>query len=197
MRSQIGRIAIVAFAVAAASCTDSVRQGTGSSFLIVDNVQAASGAEPDDFGGTLMSDVLTIVDDRPTIFNDLGQVTLSLGLKDPARDTTPTQNLAITVDRYHVRYIRADGRNTPGTDVPYPFDGSITLTVTAGGTASASFPIVRHIAKQEAPLGALASSPVIISTIGEITFYGRDQVGHEVSVTARLGIDFGNFADPD
>lgn len=196
MKSQICRLAVFAIAVAATSCTDSVRQGTGSSFLIVDNMQAASGAEPDDLGSTLQSDVVTFVDDAPTIFNDLGQVTFSLGLKDPGRDTSPTQNMSITVDRYHVQYVRADGRNTPGVDVPYPFDGSVTLTVVAGGTATAAFPIVRHVAKQEAPLGSLRNSRVILSTIGEITFYGRDQVGHEVSVTARIGIDFGNFADP-
>jgi hypothetical protein len=30
-----------------------------------------------------------------------------------------------------------------------------------------------------------------------VTFYGRDQTGREVSVTANILIDFGNFADPD
>jgi hypothetical protein len=194
--SRIGGFAALALAVSVVSCTDSVRQGTGASFLIIDRLQAASGAEPDEFGGTLQSDVVTIVDGRPTIFNDLAEVTFSLGQKDPARGTTPTQNIHITVDRYNVRYIRADGRNTPGVDVPYPFDGSVTLTVRADGSFTASFPIVRHVAKQESPLGALAFGPVIISTIAEITFYGRDQVGHEVTVTARIGVDFGNFADP-
>ena len=184
------------FAAAAAACTDSVRQGTGSSFLIVDNLSAASGAEPGQFSNTLQSDVITLVDSRPTIFHDLGQATFSLGLKDAGRGTTPTQNLAITVDRYNVRYIRADGRNTPGVDVPYAFDGSVTATVVPGGSISVSFPLVRHVAKQEAPLGALAASRVIISTIAEITFYGRDLTGHEVSVTGRIGVEFGNFADP-
>lgn len=195
--SYISGLAALTFAVAAVSCTDSVRQGTGSSFLIVDRMEAASGAEPDEFGGTLQSDVVTVVEGQSTIFNDLGQVTLSLGLKDPGRVTAPTQNLAITVDRYNVRYVRADGRNTPGVDVPYSFDGSVTVTVAAGGTATVSFPIVRHVAKQEAPLGALAGGRVVISTIAEITFFGRDQVGHEVSVTARIGVDFANFADPE
>src|SRR5687767_2652007 len=164
----IFRVAALALTVATVSCTDSVRQGTGASFLIVERMEAASGADPELFGGTLQSDVITVVDGNPTLFNDLAQVTFSLGLKDPARATTPTQNLAITVDRYHVRFVRADGRNTPGVDVPYPFDGSFTATVQPAGSVSASFPIVRHNAKQEAPLGALASNPVIVSTIAEI-----------------------------
>jgi hypothetical protein len=120
-------------------------------------------------------------------------------MKDPGSEstpTTPTQAQFITVDRYRVVFIRADGRNTPGVDVPYPFDSAFTLTV-GGGLSSGGFTTVRHTAKQEAPLAALAGSGVIISTIAEITFYGRDQRGREVSVTGRIGVDFGNFGDPD
>jgi hypothetical protein len=197
--TQYGRIAVLALAAAAAACTSAVRQGTGTSFLIVNSLEGASGAEPNKFGGTLQSDVITIVDDRPTIFNDLGRVRFGLGLKDPGSGTsptTPTQNQFITIDRYRVSYVRTDGRNTPGVDVPYGFDGAMTVTVGEGST-EAAFEIVRHIAKQEAPLGALQSSPVIISTIAEVTFYGRDQTGHEVTATARISIDFGNFGDPN
>jgi len=181
---QVRYIAVLALAVATASCTDSVRQGTGGSFLIVESLEAAEG------GNTLRSDVIT----AGSVVNDLGVVTFGLGLKDPGRGTAPTQNLWITVDRYRVQYIRADGRNTPGVDVPYPLEGAITATV-AGDGAEASFQIVRHLAKAEAPLGALRLSPVVISTIAEVTFYGRDQTGHEVSVIARMSIDFGDFAD--
>ena len=34
-----------------------------------------------------------------------------------------------------------------------------------------------------------------ISTIAEITFYGRDQNGNEVSVTGRIDVQFGDFGD--
>ena len=194
----LGRLALLALAVAAASCTSSVRQGTGTSFLIVNSLSGASGAEPGTFGSTLRSDVVTVVDSVPTIFNDLGQVTFALGLKDPGSATSPnspTQNQFITIDRYHVRFIRSDGRNTPGVDVPYAFDGSFTMTVGIA-PATGAFELVRHVAKQEAPLGALATSPTIISTIAEVTFYGRDQTGHETSVVGRITVDFGNFGDP-
>jgi hypothetical protein len=199
--THMGRIALLAGAMAAAvSCGSStVRQGTGSSFLIVERLEAASGATPDELGGTLRSDVLTVVDDVPTIFNDTAVVRFGLGLKDPGSATTPlaaTQNMFITVDRYRVRYFRTDGRNTPGVDVPHGFDGSFTVTVGAGG-AEAGFQIVRHLTKQEAPLAALVNGVVIISTIAEVTFFGRDQTGHEVSAMSRISIDFGNFGDPD
>jgi hypothetical protein len=195
------RAAALALAIGAAvstSCGNVVRQGTGGSFLIVSSIEAAPGAEPTDFGNTLLSDVLTVVDDIPTFFNDVARVTFRLGLKDPGSSSSPTapsQNDAITINRYHVRFFRADGRNTPGVDIPYEFDGAFTLTV-AGGDATAGFTLVRNVAKMEAPLAALRFNGVILSTIAEVTFYGADQTGHEVSATARITIDFGNFGDP-
>jgi hypothetical protein len=194
----VGRTAIVLalFAAAgAAGCGDVARQGTGSSYLILNQLDAASGAEPNRFTGTLNSDVLTVVEDSPTIFNDLGRARFTLGMKD-ATITSPSSANFITINRYRVRYVRSDGRNTPGVDVPYPFDGAVTATIDDSETLVA-FELVRHIAKVEAPLGALVNNLVIISTIAEITFYGQDQTGHEVQVTGRILVDFGNFGDPN
>lgn len=194
---QIARIVTLTLVVASASCGSTVRQGTGTSFLIVNELEFARGNEPESFSASLLSDVVTVVDDVPTFFNDLGRVTFSLGLKDPGpagSPTQPTQNQFITVDRYHVRFFRADGRNTQGVDVPYEFDGAFTVTV-GSSQAEAGFTIVRNIAKREAPLQALRTNGLILSTIAEITFYGRDQTGHEVVATARTSVDFANFGD--
>jgi hypothetical protein len=70
------------------------------------------------------------------------------------------------VNRYHVVFVRADGRNTPGVDVPYPFDGGMTVTV-GGNGGKAVFNLVRAQAKEEAPLRALRSTGAggMISTI--------------------------------
>jgi hypothetical protein len=48
------------------------------------------------------------------------------------------------------------------------------------------------VAKQEPPLAQLVSNPAIITTIAEVTFFGQDQVGNDISVTGLLQIDFGN-----
>jgi hypothetical protein len=96
-----------------------------------------------------------------------------------------------------VKYRRADGHNVPGVDVPYDFDSALTMTVPATGVGEAAFQIVRHSAKEEAPLRALRFSNDIISTIAEVTFYGRDQAGNEISATGYMGVDFGDFADND
>lgn len=194
----VGRLGVLGLAMAAASCSSTVRQGTGTSYLIVESLEAASGAEPDEFGATLHSDVITVVEDSPTVFNDFGRVRFSLGLKDPGSPSSPnapSPNQYITVERYRVNYVRADGRNTPGVDVPYGFDGAMTVTV-GDNVVESSFQLVRHIAKQEAPLGTLKNGAVIISTIADVTFFGRDQAGHEVTAIGRISVDFGNFGDP-
>ena len=145
-----GPIALLALTVFSASCGDMTREGTASSYLVISALEAASGAQPSNFGATLNSDVITFVDGSPTIFSDLGRVRLMLAMKDAGSvdsPTSPTVNNFITITRYRVRYTRADGRNTPGVDVPYGFDGAFTGTVGAG-EFTAGFELVRHIAKR-------------------------------------------------
>ena len=119
-------------------------------------------------------------------------------LKDVGSTTnpvTPTTNNDITITGYHVKYIRADGHNTQGVDVPYEFDGAATGTVSVGGTLSLGFTLVRNVAKEESPLVQLVSNPNIITAIAQVTFYGKDAVGNDVSVMGQIQVDFGNFGD--
>ena len=191
------KILLAILVVASASCGEMTREGTASSFLAVETLEAASGAEPGEFSGDLASDVITVVDGTPTAFADIARVNFVLMLKDPGTvniPNTPGPNNAITVDRYHVQFIRADGRNTPGVDVPYPFDGAFTLTVF--DRAEAAFTLVRVQAKREAPLSGMVNNGIRLSTIAEITFYGHDQTGREVSTVGRIGVNFNNWGDP-
>jgi hypothetical protein len=202
------RAGIALVVLATAGCGEYVRNsGRAPAQPVIVSLQGASGAEPDRFGGTVQSDVVTMVNRTvngqqvatPTIFNDVGQVTMGLILKDPGQaglSSAPSALNQITFTRYRVVYRRSDGRNTPGVDVPYPLDSAVTFTVPPEQSATATFELVRHTAKEEAPLRALASNGVIITTIAEVTFYGRDQAGNEVIVTGNIGVDFGNFGDP-
>jgi hypothetical protein len=193
-------------AVLLAGCGEVARNGRAPAMATITVLEAASGAEPNEFGNTLNSDVVTKVKrdvngqqvDVPTVFNDLGRVTVALTLRDPGFGVaaSPSALNQVTFTRYRVTYTRADGRNTPGVDVPYPFDSGITFTVPASGTITAGFEIVRHTAKQEAPLLALGVNGVNIATIAEVTFYGRDQAGNDVMVSGSIGIVFANFGDP-
>ena len=95
----------------------------------------------------------------------------------------------------HVEYIRADGRNTQGVDVPFAFDSAVTGTIPAGGTVTLGFELVRNVAKREAPLAQLRTSSNFIAAIAKVTFYGVDRVGNNISVQGQISIEFGNFGD--
>jgi hypothetical protein len=200
----ITRLLAIAFAAAAAgSCGDVVRQGRSPVFLVIDTLQgirggSAAGAP----SGTLVSDVITNVvtpapcaptSPCPTIFGDTGTVSFRLLPKNTLID--PTSNNEVTITRYRVSYRRNDGNNVQGVDVPYGFDGAATVTIPATGTASVGFVLVRNTAKSESPLVQLRYNPGIVTAIADVTFWGRDRVGNDISATGSIQIDFGNFGD--
>jgi hypothetical protein len=190
-------IAIVAVAAASTSCGSVVRSGSSPMFLVINSLGGAPGGPPvGQLSGTLLSDVISSAT-PPTILPDTGQVVLSASLKDIGSGTTPvtpTTNNQITITRYHVAYVRSDGRNTEGVDVPYAFDGAVTGTITTqNNTLQMTFELVQTIAKQQSPLVQLETSSAIITTIANVTFYGTDQVGNSINVTGSMTIEFGNF----
>ena len=91
-----------------------------------------------------------------------------------------------------MEYIRADGRNTPGVDVPYGFDGAIRVTIQDAPTTF-GFQLVRNQAKDEAPLVFLRSNGAIVTTLAKITFFGRDQNGNEISIVGEHHDQFRQF----
>lgn len=187
--------AATGLALATAGCSDTVRQGRSPAYLIIDKIEATAGTDTT-LTGQLSSDVLT----KGTVYEDRGFATVSLGLKNigPEGTTpTPTQNNAITVTRYRVDYRRADGRNTPGVDVPYGFDGATTGTISENDVTLA-FVLVRVAAKLESPLANLAGlgGAQAIATLADVTFYGKDQTGNDVQVSGSINVTFADFADP-
>jgi hypothetical protein len=200
-----GLVAVVVVALAGVSCGDAIRQGRSPVYLVIDSLTGARGGGAQTFTSPLLSDVYT----KNSIFNDLGLVMLRIMPKNLGLDgaIVPSPHNAVTITRYRVTYRRADGRNVPGVDVPYAFDGASTGTVPPTSSLELPFELVRHAAKLESPLielRCLASqnpqNPCtrrIITTIAEVTFYGRDQVGNAISVTGQIQVDFGDFADED
>jgi hypothetical protein len=199
---------VLVVAAAAAGCGQQNTEGRSPSYLIVEALQAASGATPSAFSGALESDVITNVKTtvgeqevlQPTVYEDTGQVKLRMALKDGGNGmavAAPTAVNAVTVTRYHVDFKRTDGRNTPGVDVPYGFDGAATGTIGADGGVI-TFVLVRAQAKLEAPLRALrgGGGAIVISTMAEVTFYGTDQNGNSVSVVGMISVNFADWGDP-
>lgn len=204
----LSAVFVVATALTGVSCGDVVRSSRAPVLLIVQNVEAASGADPTEFFAFLLSDVQTLItiegqpNPVPTFFNDPGRATFRITLKNPGPPTaplSPSELNSVTLTRYRVVFRRADGRNTPGVDVPHSFDGALTGTVAPGAASTVAFNIVRWQHKLEPPLRNMVGlgGSLFLSTIAEITFYGQDQVGNEISVQAFMDVNFGDFADPD
>ena len=204
-----GRVLASATLTVMAACSELARTGRSPAFVVIDALEAASGAEPDDFGNVLDSDVETMVDEQidgkparvAAFFSDTGRVTLRLALKNPGSPSTPLMPSPlneITMTRYRVTFRRADGRNAPGIDIPHAFDGAVTFTIRADAPTTATFDLVRFQAKLEPPLSSLrrGGGASVISTIAEVTFYGSDQSGHDVAVAGVLSVNFSDFRDP-
>jgi hypothetical protein len=207
MRNAVRLFGLAGLIAGSVSCGDAVRSGSSPVYLVIDSLLGSRGnVTAGQLTSPVLSDVLTNVTSPlpctaaapcPTIFDDPGAATLRAPLKDlgVSGNLAPTSNNEVTITRYHVEYIRADGRNTPGVDVPYGFDGAVTGTIAASATRTFTFELVRHAAKQESPLVQLVRSPNIITTIARVTFYGQDRTGNAVSVTGQIQVNFGNFGD--
>ena len=199
MRNAIRSIGLAAIIASAVSCGDVVRQGSSPVYLVIDELTAIRGGPTPGAGkSSLISDVITNVTTPapctpdtpcPTVFGDNGTVTLRAPLKDIGNGSTilqATTNNEVTINRIHVSYTRADGRNVPGVDVPYAFDNAATITIPANGTATTGYELVRLAAKLEAPLVALKTSNNIIDMIANVTFYGTDRTGNAIQVTGTI-----------
>ena len=207
LRFAQGVLAATMCGLSVTSCADLARTGSGPSYLIMENVTGAAGSSggSSTFTSSLLSDVQVLVDvtvggvtvKQPTLFNDLGRANIRAQMKNAVNPVTPSPLNSVTLTHYRVRYRRTDGRNTEGVDVPYGFDGATTVTIPIGATAQVNFDLVRHQAKLERPLITLVGGRglIFLSTIADVTFYGRDQAGNELSITGSIDVQFGDFGD--
>ena len=194
----------VAFSLAAGpACVDPAMTGSrAGAILIIERIVAAPGGRPDRPPATYLQSDVCVRDEGAgscRVFDDIGQVTTRLRLKDagaPESPASPTAASFVTLNRYRVRYVRSDGRHRPGVDVPHPLEGAMTAT-TMAGNQTAAFTLVRASAKLEPPLRALTGGggAVIVNATAEIDFYGHDQTGAGVVASGRIGVSFADWAD--
>jgi hypothetical protein len=164
------------------SCGDVVRQGPSPMMLLVDSIGGKTNPVRSD-----------VVGDDLTVVNDSGSAILRSIRKDVTALSPTTTNNDITVRRVHVSYRRSDGKNTPGVDVPYPFDNAVAVTIPAENAGTITFDLVRHDAKLESPLVDLRTKPMVLTVIADVTFFATDAVGNEVAVTGSVTINFADF----
>ena len=188
---------LVAAVFFAASCNSIENQTESASMLVVENLL---GTNMDgDEANFLQSDVLYVdpTSLESSIFADSAVATMTARLLNPASISGPSQYNDITVDRYVVSYMRSDGQNVEGVDVPYSFEGYLNTVVSVDTTSSVSFVIVREVAKMEPPLLNLHGNRDVgvLQVHARVDFYGHDTVGKNVTATGYLDIYFANYAN--
>ncbi len=174
------------------SCNPIEDDSRSPSMLIIESIQ---GYDRDAKAASYLdSDVIKF---NNTVTADVGSATVRAETLDPAPLMGTSSFNDILVTRYTVSYSRTDGKNVPGVDVPYPFEGSLSALVKVGSTTTFSFIVVRAVAKLEQPLIKLADSRAegVLQVTAKIDFYGQDMTNNKVKATGYLTIYFANYVD--
>jgi hypothetical protein len=179
------------------ACNPVENKTKSASLLVVENLLGS------DLKGNevnfLQSDVIFQNADTGAVswMGDSAKVTLSASTLDPDPKLGVSSYEDVQVTRYVISYIRPDGKNVQGKDVPYSFEGNLSVLVRIGQSSNASFVIVREVAKQEPPLVNLLNADrgdVLNMTI-RVDFYGHDMANKAVQATGYLPVFFANYGN--
>ncbi len=161
------------------SCNPLENETESASLLVVQDV---TGTDID--GSTvnyLQSDVQNIDSStgQPYITANSAKATLKVSLLNPTPTAESSQYNSVTINRYVVSYSRSDGHDTPGVDLPYSFEGSLSVQIDIGSTAAIAFIVVREVAKLEPPLINLlqVTEERVLQVTAKVDFYGQDALG--------------------
>lgn len=200
-------VGIAGLTILMAGCTPEwARENATGLLMTVSDITGTPGGTGLEDGDVLFSDVSQWI-------NDDAVVTISLFRKNPSvTNSSPLED--VRLETYQVRYLRSDGRNVEGVDVPNRITGALNsiLIHAPSGTGEAEadvvINVVRHVAKREAPLinliGVLPTATRsislpgqgIITTVAEITIFARQVTTREpLQATGRFQVTFADFAD--
>jgi len=178
------------------SCNKVENHSRSASMLILESLvsQDTTGTQTN----FCQSDVLKVSESGGgTVVADTAAATFRVQSLEPAPILGASPYYDVMLERYTVSYTRTDGKNNPGVDVPYPFEGSISAVVPLGATTTVSFVLVREAAKLEAPLIRLVDlgAEVVLTATAKIDFYGHDLANNQVKATGYLTVYFANYAE--
>ncbi len=181
------------------ACNDVENDSRSASLLILESLLGTDAAGTE--ANFLQSDVLKANESGSggTIVADSAIATFRVQSLDPAPVMGASPYYDVMLDRYTVSYSRTDGKNNPGTDVPYPFEGSLSALVPLGATTQVAIVVVREVAKLEPPLVGLVDlgAEVVLTATAKIDFYGHDLANNKVKTTGYLTVYFANYADAE
>lgn len=176
------------------SCNAVEDDSRSPSMLVVENIRgqdnegnAADYLQSDVLrGNSVIADIATAVMKAETVD------------PDPLLGTSPFNDILLT--RYTVSFSRTDKPGAvPGVDVPYPFEGSLSVLIRVGASTNFNFVVVREVAKLEPPLDRLADGRAegVLQCTAKVDFYGHDMANNNVKATGYLTVYFANYIDPE
>lgn len=180
-----------------AGCVAKENDSTSGSFLVINSL---TGNDLDGNAGstTVFSDVSL----AGSIVNDNGVASLTTLTYNPLEDSDAhdiTFYMNVIVDQIDVEFMRTDGRNVEGVDVPYRFTQPMNMLVAIDDVIDIPFVLIRHDAKLEAPLFALrevGNQGAVLQLVAKVTVHGKDLGGHRVApVSGYISVWCANFAD--
>lgn len=164
---------------------------SGSLLVLVSLTGTDTGGQEANF---LQSDVIL---SNGTVTADAAKAVFKVELLEPNSIMGPSHFNDIKLTKYTVAYMRSDGRNQQGVDVPYAFDGSLSTLIEIGSTVNVSFIIVREVAKLEPPLINLheGRGEGVLQVTAKVEFYGHDMADRKVKAVGYLTIFFADYTD--
>ncbi|MDH4195840.1 MAG: hypothetical protein OEW05_00375 [Candidatus Aminicenantes bacterium] len=197
MTQVIRLLGLAVLAIGLTSCNPMESESESASMLVVERMQGTTVDEQ--ISDYVQSDVIIqkAGEETGTIVADIGRATMSCRLLAPAPPLGSSGWNDVVVTRYVVSYTRVDGRNTPGVDVPYPFEGSLSTVFKVGYSQEIAFVIVREVAKAEPPLIGLHTGGAegVLQVTAKVEFYGHDMANKSVKATGYIPIFFANYAN--
>lgn len=194
--------ALLSVALATPSCVPGWATDNESPFILeIAQITGPNGTTP------FLSDVSF------PVANDEATVTVNVFRKNnnPNMSVSPVEHLYL--ERYEVRYLRSDGRDVEGVDVPYRITGPLgnlrfhTASPSEEIEQTISITLVRHQAKLEPPLANLRGGTAtdtgafqlpngaVLTTIAEITIFGRTLQGAALKAVGNVQVTFADFPD--
>jgi hypothetical protein len=182
-------LAVAAVALALAGCNTLSRSTESSSIIIIQSLTGMTfeGEE----AAYLQSDVID-QDGLVRVSNATANIIVRLINPDPIEG--PSQFNDVVLTNYRVTYELPTGPGTPGTDVPFPFEGNFsTVLCQVDEETAVPFVVVLEAAKQAAPLVGLIGTSTVLERKAKIEIFGHDLTEHPVQATGYLTIYFADY----
>ena len=191
-------LVLIIVALVMTGCLAKEDDSTSASFLVINSL-TGKDLEGTDGSTIVFSDVVT---SSGSIVNDNGVASITTLTYNPLEDSAGndiTFYMNVIVDQIDVEFMRTDGRNVEGVDVPYSFTQPMNMIVPVDEVVDIPFVLIRHVAKLEPPLFALSQVPnqgKVLQLVAKVTVHGKDLGGHRVApVSGYVSVWCANFAD--